>query len=317
LHKQPLLVPGVESANELYATTNHVCALKGGGKLSCWGQWSSDGGSGVTAHYAPLEIAAPLPALQLNLDAITPVANRRVEEHSICARFAAGWRCLTNHGWTTREAVKSPLLSLGGRPRRFAPDLQCGITAGDQLICAGDPNTAGERKILTRVLRLAPNERFREVTSVLRVMSTTGETQSRTEHVCALTVSQHVKCFRLERGASALVNSHSLDELANVVQVKAASGEAALACALTEAGEVWCWGDARYGQLGNKITNDFFEPVRINELPPIAEIAVGGSFACARSLQGQVYCWGSNRGGAVPDGQAGENRDPITVAWPL
>ena len=319
LHQQPLLVPGVENAIELHATTDHVCALREGGKLSCWGQWSPDGSSRVTVHYAPLEITAPGPALQLNFDAVTPVANRRTEEHSVCARFAAGFRCLTNRDWTTREAAMSPLPSLGGRPRRFAPDLQCGITAGDQLICAGDWSTAGQRKILTRLLRIDSNERFREVTSVLRVMSSAGETRSRSEYVCALTVSQRVKCFRLESGTEeTLANSRSLDGLGNVVQVKAASSaDAALACALTVGGEVWCWGDARYGQLGDKVTRDFFEPVRINGLPPIAEIAVGGNFACARSQQGQVYCWGSNRDGAVPDGQTGENRDAISVIWPL
>jgi alpha-tubulin suppressor-like RCC1 family protein len=137
--------------------------------------------------------------------------------------------------------------------------------------------------------------------------------------VCALTVSQRVKCFRLESGTEeAAVNSRSLDGLANVVQVKAASSaDAALACALTEGGEVWCWGDARYGQLGDKATSNLFEPLLIHELPPIVEIAVGGNFACARSQQGQVYCWGSNRDGAVPDGQTGESRDPISVAWPF
>jgi hypothetical protein len=202
------------------------------------------------------------------------------------------------------------LTRFGAALRLVSRDLQCGVTTADHLVCAGAPFFTTTKVVKTRLLSFAPEERFVEATSLLQ--------HERRQFVCGRTRSRKVQCFAVEEGHTARpVGSPTVEALAGVVQLRgAAYGEDSGACALTEAGVVWCWGDGRFGQLGGAIPPDFFAAVRIPNLPPVAEIAVGGAFACARTAQGEVYCWGSNRNGTAPDGATGVHRDPVSAVWP-
>jgi hypothetical protein len=104
-------------------------------------------------------------------------------------------------------------------------------------------------------------------------------------------------------------------------------------CGLTAQGEIHCYGDNQYGQLGRgseAIVSDDFEPVassvRFANLP---NGSLDGLHLCALSLEQQVYCWGLNTkgqlGGTSPDRCAGLSlipnmpeascsRSPILVA---
>jgi alpha-tubulin suppressor-like RCC1 family protein len=80
-------------------------------------------------------------------------------------------------------------------------------------------------------------------------------------------------------------------------------------CALA-GGAVTCWGDDRYGQLGDGNqptcfgggcptgTGDPLGPVRVTGLDNVAAIAAHGSdFTCALNADATVWCWGLLRGG--------------------
>lgn len=66
-------------------------------------------------------------------------------------------------------------------------------------------------------------------------------------------------------------------------------------CALTEAGDVWCWGDNREGQTLPGGRPEYARPVQVGGLHGIVEIAAGGSHTCARRAEGEVLCWGDGR----------------------
>jgi alpha-tubulin suppressor-like RCC1 family protein len=150
---------------------------------------------------------------------------------------------------------------------------------------------------------LAPGERFAEASSIFR--------RAGKPHVCGRTVTKRVRCFHLDAGVTA--PSPTLDALAEVRQLAAAE---ATACALTEPGAVWCWRDARFGQLGGAHRSRPFEAARIPDLRLAVEIAVGGAYACARAAAGEIHCWGSNRDGTAPDGAPGLLSTPVAVLWP-
>lgn len=65
-------------------------------------------------------------------------------------------------------------------------------------------------------------------------------------------------------------------------------------CSIVGAGEVWCWGDNAYGQLGNGTTTDSLTPVRATGLTDAVELAMGRWTVCALRGTGQVSCWGRN-----------------------
>jgi alpha-tubulin suppressor-like RCC1 family protein len=83
-------------------------------------------------------------------------------------------------------------------------------------------------------------------------------------------------------------------------------------CALSNQGEVWCWGQGNQGQLGNSMmgSSGVHRPARVVtqsgseyvNLSGIVEIAAGEVHACARKNDGSVYCWGANSDGRLGDG---------------
>jgi alpha-tubulin suppressor-like RCC1 family protein len=71
-------------------------------------------------------------------------------------------------------------------------------------------------------------------------------------------------------------------------------------CAMTGAGDVYCWGDSFGPDLGADVPagEPVLSPARIDvvdELPEhIAELDAGRSHLCARAATGRLWCWGAD-----------------------
>jgi len=63
-------------------------------------------------------------------------------------------------------------------------------------------------------------------------------------------------------------------------------------CGLTAAGEAWCWGDNRFGQLGDGTNQKRGGPVQVAGALRFRSISAGANFTCAVALDGTGYCWG-------------------------
>jgi alpha-tubulin suppressor-like RCC1 family protein len=77
-------------------------------------------------------------------------------------------------------------------------------------------------------------------------------------------------------------------------------------CAVDEAGHVRCWGDNRFGQLGQRGAN-------VSGLENAIDVAVGQWHSCALLKTGQIYCWGRNQRGQLGDGSSTDSPTPRPV----
>ncbi|MGK5088947.1 putative Ig domain-containing protein [Bdellovibrionota bacterium FG-2] len=150
-------------------------------------------------------------------------------------------------------------------------------------------------------------------------------------YVCALSSTGHVFCW----GESAFgqLGNNSTDPLriltpvevvgvgasgylSNIVSITTGSAHT---CALSSAGNVYCWGDNGYGQLGNNSTAQANTPVEVlgvggsGYLSGIISVTAGGSNTCALASSGNVYCWGYNNVGQLGNNTTTESHTPIEV----
>ncbi len=97
-------------------------------------------------------------------------------------------------------------------------------------------------------------------------------------------------------------------------------------CAITSAGEAYCWGSNRRGQLGGPsgemcgpLGTGFpaFEcsstPVTVGGGVRFASIAVGLTHVCGVSKDAAIYCWGSNEFGQLGNGSMTDSPVPVVV----
>ena len=84
-------------------------------------------------------------------------------------------------------------------------------------------------------------------------------------------------------------------------------------CALRSDGTVQCWGNNRWGQLGDGSTMERHTPVAVDGLTGAVAVTAGRGHTCALREGGTVACWGDNEWGQLGDGTTAERRTPVAV----
>jgi hypothetical protein len=107
---------------------------------------------------------------------------------------------------------------------------------------------------------------------------------------CAITPQGTLSC------SNDPLETRALHDLKTLVLGAASVGEERFGCVLGTAGDVHCWGDDSYSQLGQPDAVG----VLTNPINDVSQVVATGSGACALALDGSVWCWGRNS-----DGEAG------------
>jgi alpha-tubulin suppressor-like RCC1 family protein len=77
------------------------------------------------------------------------------------------------------------------------------------------------------------------------------------------------------------------------------------ACALTSAGEAYCWGEDSTGQLGDQRNANSSTPIPVFSVLRFRSISAGGHHTCGIATSGLAYCWGANQRGQLGTGAIG------------
>ena len=88
-------------------------------------------------------------------------------------------------------------------------------------------------------------------------------------------------------------------------------------CAVSAAGEAYCWGYNVKGQLGNSTNTDAGVPILVSGGIAFASITAGENHTCGLSSSGQAYCWGDDAFGQLGAGGVGTSADPVPAAGGL
>ncbi len=238
-------------------------------------------------------------------------------------------------GTTTSRQAPAPVEGLTGvRAVSMAGASSCALTADGQVFCWGS-NTTGQGGAGPLGTGSAKPRRVEGLPPAVEV-AVGGD------HACARTATGQVRCWgcdlagQLGDGRSAallgldapdLVSRLSVTEPVPVAGLPAATQLAlgtagtcnAHSCALTLDGEVYCWGENRWGQLGDgsappaQLPCVRPTPARVPGLSQIRQLAAGGGHTCALRADGRVFCWGSNDAGQLGDGTTLQRRSPVEV----
>jgi alpha-tubulin suppressor-like RCC1 family protein len=113
------------------------------------------------------------------------------------------------------------------------------------------------------------------------------------------------------RTATVLVNC---DPGSDAGVAAASVGGGGFGCALTAGGSVECWGDNKYGELGNNSSTSSSVPVPVTGLAGDATaVSEGAGSACALTAAAGVLCWGENFQGKLGDNSISNSSVPVPV----
>lgn len=146
-------------------------------------------------------------------------------------------------------------------------------------------------------------------------------TELLTTGVTSVSVGYEFSCVVLTSGPAQCAGDNSAGQLGNGTEnnvtrrssyetvlglesgVKAIAAGGLFACALTDNGEVLCWGDNESQQLGGgSSASEIHAPVLLSSLHSITQIAAGPVNACALRDDGHVFCWGDNSVSQIGNG---------------
>ncbi|MGM0558589.1 MAG: hypothetical protein ACQEVA_19545 [Myxococcota bacterium] len=135
---------------------------------------------------------------------------------------------------------------------------------------------------------------------------------------CALLASGQISCWgqlpvtgSYGQGLSGEVSLSTIPLIGNAVQIEAGAEHI---CARTDAGDLFCLGQNRDGQLGFESVDSLDVPEKLGGLASARDIAAGDDHTCAVTSRGEVYCWGLNADGQIGDGTTRTRFEPTKLS---
>ena len=229
-------------------------------------------------------------------------------------------------GWTggigTGQQVTDLPAPLAGGQRFTQVASTCALTAVGKAYCWGS-NGVGELGIGNHDgPEHCPPPLGTEPCSTVPVAVAGGQTFKMIENTCALTTGGRAYCWGPNAwGYLGIGNNTGPEDCGQNVPCSTApvrvtggltfsslSSTGDHTCALTAAGDAYCWGLNLFGQLGTGSNTGpqncqgdpcSTSPVRVGGGLKFTHIAVGGAESCGLTAAGDAYCWGLNGHGEL------------------
>jgi alpha-tubulin suppressor-like RCC1 family protein len=305
----------------LDAGETHTCALTSGGQAWCWGRNASGtlGDSTATTRTVPVQV------LQQSGVTFTQVSAGQDHNCAITSGGAAwcwGYNADYRLGDSTINLGLAPVQVKGATGISFAS-----ISAGSQHTCGLDGSGQAYCWGYNLYGQLGNNATASQKTPVA-VQHPSGVTftaiAAAEKHTCALDTSGQAWCWGY--GAEGAMGGGFSFGDSIPVQVTHPSGVTFTSigtqyrhtCALTSAGQAYCWGKNPNGQLGDNTLTTRYTPVAVQQPSGVtfASLQTGWSHTCGVTSAGQTYCWGRGDRGQVGDGTFAQRKVPVAVSQP-
>jgi alpha-tubulin suppressor-like RCC1 family protein len=139
-------------------------------------------------------------------------------------------------------------------------------------------------------------------------------------HTCGVTAAGAAHCWgdnrsgQLGNGTTAISSSTPVP-VSGGLTFAAVSAGALHNCGATAAGAAYCWGDNRFGQLGNGTTANSSTPVPVSGGLTFAAVNTGhmSIHSCGVTGANVAYCWGGNSSAQLGDGTITDRSTPVAA----
>jgi alpha-tubulin suppressor-like RCC1 family protein len=324
-------VPGLSGVRQIAAGARHTCALANLGEVYCWGDNSLGQLAqppGITRLPKPKKIdfgntAGAIKAISAGGNhtcIITGSDDIQCWGGNACGQ--SGFGDFNNPAppgrgvkATTAPTTRQWALLSGGL------DHTCAVDQGGQTYCFGC-NPASQ-------IGIAGAGPFPYANNAGADKTPFKDIAAGPKHTCAITSdTKQVKCWGTEDKGSLGNGPPANETSAPAVSVTIPGEQAQIvvggahSCALNATGDIHCWGDNAFGQIGAMPAGSFLDapPVmKVGNLN-VVEIAAGGDTSCGIIQLGRTLaCMGSNSAGQLGRGgvkDATPHADPAPVIRP-
>ena len=308
-------LPDNDGAVQVEVGSNVACTVLESGRLFCWGRGGYVGDGTYEDRFIATEV--------LTNDNDVMVSKVVVGSSHTCALISNGsvmcWG--QEYGGKLGDGVERGTWDIATTPNYTAPlpdgrlavdigvdtSSTCAVLDNGSISCWG---FAAYTLLGNDWIENQPNTGFLfgEDITVRSITTYGGHEGGFISGMCVILSNDTVSCWH-----GSLKDSYSFSPHSPVMVAIGAQH----ACALLSDSSLRCWGDNKFGQIGDGTWESKGDPIHIqgfDNQDSIISISAGSAITCAVTSSGKVYCWGSNSLGAVGDGTAyGLYEKPVKI----